>query len=160
MDLDDTDKAILYLLQKETRTSLTHDEIADRIDVSSSTVSNRLQRLKERGILVDYQPKIDYEAAGAPHHVLFVCTAPISQRTELANEAIEIPGVVDIRELLVGTQNLHVEVVCLDTTSVETVAEALDELGLTIDHSEILRREYARPFDHFGSELVGDSSDE
>lgn len=160
MDLDDTDKAILYLLQKETRTNLTHDEIADRIGVSSSTVSNRLNRLKDDGILVGYQPKIDYEAAGAPHHVLFVCTAPISRRSDLANEALEVPGVVDIRELLVGTQNLHVEVVCVDTTSIETVARKLDEIGLAIDYSEILRREYARPFDHFGSDLVDESDDD
>ena len=35
MDLDEIDCAILYLLQEEDRTQLTHDEIGERIGVDS-----------------------------------------------------------------------------------------------------------------------------
>lgn len=153
MEIDETSRKILRLLQRESPL-LTHEEIAEQIDVSASTVSNRLQELRDAGVLEGFQPEINYETAGIPHQILFVCSAPIQERRELANEAIEIPGVVHVREMLGGTSNLHVEVVCIDTPSVEQVAEELDRTGLVIEHSEILRREYSSPFNHFGSELV------
>ena len=154
MDLDSTDRAILYLLQKEDRTRLTHSEIGERIGVSSSTVSNRLQELEERGILQGHRPVIDYESADIPHHLLFVCTAPIADRGSVCEEAIDVGSVVNVRELLTGTRNLHVEVVATDSAEIERVAEELDALGLEIEHSEILRREFDQPFDQFGSDVV------
>lgn len=160
MDVDETDRKILYLLQDENRTTLTHSDIADRIGVSSSTVSNRLNALKDDGILVDYVPVINYEEMDIPHHLLFVCTAPIAKRKELAAQTIDIHRVVCVRELLTGKQNLHVEVVCSSTATIENVAEELDELGLEIEHSEILRREYRQPFNDFGVEAMAESDDE
>lgn len=156
MNLDETDRKILYLLQEEDRADLTHSEIADRIDVSSSTVSNRLRALKDDRVLVNYVPHLNYERMGIPHHLLFVCTAPISERKELAERAIDIHRVVGVRELLTGNGNLHVEVVCLNTATIETVTEELDELGLEIDRSEILQREYQQPFNDFGDEVIDD----
>lgn len=157
MELDDTDYAILYLLQAETEADLTHDEIAEQLDISSSTVSNRIQRLEDGGVLEKFDPVIDYEAAGAPHHVLFVCTAPIAERKTLCERIIEVSNVVHTRELLTGSKNLHVEVVGMESGDIETVAEELDALGLEIEHSEMLRTEYSRPFDHFGAEVVNES---
>lgn len=159
MELDEIDRKILYLLQKEDRTDLTHDEIASRIDVSSSTVSNRLKALRHNDILVDYSPIINYENAGIPHHMLFVCTAPISARKELAERTIDIQRVIDVRELLTGKRNLHVEVVCLDTTTIETVTDELDEIGLEIESSEILRRNYNQPYSDFDTDVPTDGAD-
>lgn len=154
MELDGTDHAILYLLQAESRADFTHDEIAERIDVSSSTVSNRIQRLEDEGVLEKFDPVIDYEKAGAPPHILFVCTAPIPERRDLCERTIELSNVVHARELLTGSQNLHVEVVGMQAGDVESTAEELDGLGLEIERSEMLRTEYSHPYDHFGYELV------
>ncbi|WP_247731321.1 Lrp/AsnC family transcriptional regulator [Halovivax limisalsi] len=158
MELDPTDRTILYLLQGEKGTSLTHDDIADRIDVSSSTVSNRIQQLKETDVLLGYRAKIDYENAGIPHRILFVCTAPISDRKHISEAAMDITHVVNVRELLTGTQNIHIEVVGTDAEDIETTTQELDELGLVIEHSEILRRELHQPFDDFGKDLADESS--
>lgn len=160
MEIDGTDHAILYLLQAESRADFTHDEIAEHLDVSSSTVSNRIKRLKEEGVLRKFDPVIDYEGAGAPHHVLFVCTVPIAERKTLCEQVVELPNVVHTRELLTGSQNLHVEVVGTEAEDIETTAEDLDALGLEIEHSEMLRTEYSRPFDHFGAEVVDESGAE
>lgn len=154
MDLDATDRAILYLLQEESQMRLTHDEIADRIGVSSSTVSNRLRDLEDQGVLRDYRPEIDYEAAGIPHHHLFICTTPIADRKSICQRTIDIAGVVNVRELLTGSGNLHVEVIAMDSSEIERVTEELDALGLEIDSSEILREEYFQPFDQFGSDAL------
>lgn len=160
MELDETDRKILYLLEKETGTDLTHDAIADRIDVSSSTVTNRLQQLKADGILEGYQPQLNYERAGIPFHVLFVCTVPIEQRKALAEAAIDVDGVVGTRELLTGTRNLHVEVVSQGIETVEDCSEELESLGIDIEQSDILRRENSQPFNHLAKEMVGQSKDE
>lgn len=159
MNLDSTDRAILQLLQEENRNHLTHDEIGEEIGVSSSTVSNRLQELKEQGVLQDYRPLIDYEAAGIPHHLMFICTTPITDRKSICERTIDIPGVVNVRELLTGSRNLHVEVVAMDTSEIETVTDELDALGLEIHHSEILRSEYYQPFDQFGSDELDSKSE-
>lgn len=154
MDIDETDRKILYLLQEESRPDLTHDDIAARIGVSSSTVGNRLNDLKESGVLVGYLPQIDYERAGVPHHVLFICTAPISERGTLGERAIDVHRVVSVQELLSGRRNMHIEAVCLDTSAVEEVATNLHSIGLKVENSEILRRSYSQPFNDFGEELV------
>lgn len=160
MDIDSTDHAILYLLQAESRADFTYGEIADRLDVSSSTVSNRVQRLEDEGVLEKFDPVIDYEAAGAPHHLLFVCTAPLADRKDCCERALEVSNVVHIRELLTGYENVHVEVVGTESGDVEAVAEELDAIGLEIERSELLRAEYSRPFDHFGADAVDGSGSE
>jgi len=152
MDIDMTARKILYLLQDEDRTDLTHTEIAERVGVSSSTVSNRLSELRAVGVLVNYEPIINYERAGVPHHLLVVCTAPISERKQLAEQAIDLHRVVCVRELLTGKENIHVELVTEETSSLETAVEALDQLGLEIENSKILRREHRQPFNDFGDE--------
>lgn len=157
MDIDATDRAILHLLQKENRMRLTNGEIGERIGVSSSTVSNRLQALEDAGVLQGYRPQIDYEAAGIPHRVLLVCTVPIADRTAICNRALDVSGVVNVRELLCGTRNLHVEALAMNAAEIERTAEELDALGIEIETSEILRNERFQPFDQFGAEELESS---
>lgn len=154
MKIDETDRKILYLLEKEANTDLTHDDIAEQIDVSSSTVTNRIQALRANEILQGFQPRLDYEKAGIPFHVLFVCTVPIEQRQALAEDAIEVDGVVETRELLTGMRNLHVEVVSQDIETVERSSEELESLGIEIEQSDILRRKNSQPFNHFVGKTV------
>lgn len=159
MNLDETDRQLLFVLQKEMPADLTHEELADRIGVSSSTVSNRLQRLRDDGILEDYQPQINYERAGVPHRVLLVCTAPIADRETLAEKAIDVDDVVTVRELLTGTQNVHVELVSMTVRGIEEATNRLDSFGLEIEHSRMLRRELSSQCNHFDSEHAARSDE-
>ncbi|WP_293026987.1 Lrp/AsnC family transcriptional regulator [Natronococcus sp.] len=61
-ELDEVDRAILYLLQEDARFNSAAD-IAGKVDVTANTVRNRIQRLEERGIIRGYIPLIDYEQA-------------------------------------------------------------------------------------------------
>ena len=60
MELDDTDRAILEALQENARTPFS--EIARRIDMSSATVHDRVNRMEEAGIIEGYHAKIDPKA--------------------------------------------------------------------------------------------------
>lgn len=84
---------------------------------------------------------------------------PIDGRRDICERTIDAHGVVDVRELLTGSRNLHVEVIAMDSAAVERIAEELDALGLEIERSEILRREYHQPFDGFGNDVVDSEAD-
>jgi DNA-binding Lrp family transcriptional regulator len=155
-ELDDVDRGVLYMLQREARNT-TAREIADTVGVSPSTVRNRIDRLEADGVIRGYHPEIDYEAANLPLRVLFVCTAPATGRTELATEVLEVQGVVDMREMMTGRRNVHVEVVGTSTSDITRIADAIHELGLKIESSELVKRQTTQPFNHF--HFSGDDGD-
>ncbi|RQG89492.1 Lrp/AsnC family transcriptional regulator [Natrarchaeobius chitinivorans] len=153
-ELDDTDRGILYMLQQNARDTTTSD-IGDEVGVSAGTVRNRIDRLEERGILKGYVPDIDYEKAGFELHILFTCTAEMQPSDEFVEDILDRHGVVTVRKLLAGDQNLHVEAVGTSTDDVSEIAHELEECGLEIVRSEVLEEEFIQPFNHFGAEMAG-----
>lgn len=147
-DLDDVDRGILHQLQKEARHA-TAQEIADTVGVSPSTVRNRIADLEDAGVIQGYHPDIDYEEAGLPLRAVFVITAPPKERTEAVEDLLDVKGVVDVREMLTGKRNVHVEVVGTSTQDLVRITDAIHALDLSIESSEILRQRQMQPFDHF-----------
>ena len=60
--LDDTDRSIIEVLERDARTSLRR--IAEEVDVSLGTVSNRVKKLEETGVIKDYRVILDTEKVG------------------------------------------------------------------------------------------------
>lgn len=147
-ELDDVDRGILYLLQREARTTTTK-EIADMVGVSPSTVRNRIDQLESSGVIRGYHPEIDYEAAGLPLLVLFICTAPATERSELAQKVLEVRGVIELREMTTGRRNIHIEVVGTSTADITRITDAIHELGLEIETTELVKQRRIQPFNHF-----------
>jgi len=58
--LDETDHALIALLRRDARMSLS--VLAQRLDVSRGTVSNRLRRLEDQGVIVGYTVQLRPEA--------------------------------------------------------------------------------------------------
>lgn len=148
VELDNVDRGILHELQLDAR-NRTAQEIADKVDVSASTVRNRIGELEADGIIEGYHPKIDYEKANLPLQVLFVCSAPPAERSEMVEQVLDIRGVVDVRETLTGHRNLYVEAVGTSTTDTVRITDAMHDIGLSIESSEILRQRRVQPFNHF-----------
>ena len=147
-ELDGVDRGILYMLQLDARNT-TSGEIADKVGVSASTIRNRIDRLEEDGIVKGYHPEIDYEAAALPLRVIFVVTAPPTERSEVVDRLLDIQGVVDVREMLTGKRNVHVEVVGRDTNDIVRITDAIHDLGVEVESSEIMKRRKVQPFNHF-----------
>jgi len=154
MELDDVDRGILHLLQREARHT-TSQEIADRVGVSASTVRNRIDALEATGVIMGYHPEIDYEEAGYPLRTLFVVTAPPTERDKAVKDLLEINGVVDVSETLTGVRNIHVETVGTSTRDMVRITNAIHELGMKIESSEILRQRRVQPFNHFVHPDIG-----
>ena len=146
--LDTVDRGILYELQLDAR-GITHEEISEKVGVSPSTVRNRIARLEAAGIIETYVPQLNYERAGFPLRVQFVCTAAPEIRSQCAQQAIELDGVIRIDETITSEQNLGVQVVALDTQNLAEITQQLTELDLQIHSSEIITKTYTKPFTYF-----------
>tara|TARA_B100000029_G_scaffold110364_2_gene102228 strand:+ start:357 stop:806 length:450 start_codon:yes stop_codon:yes gene_type:complete len=60
--LDDTDRSIIKVLENDARTSLRR--IAEEVGVSLGTVSNRVKKLEESGIIQGYRVILDADQIG------------------------------------------------------------------------------------------------
>lgn len=60
--LDDTDRRIIEVLERDARTSLRG--IAEEVGVSLGTVSNRVKKLEENEVIKDYRVILDSEKVG------------------------------------------------------------------------------------------------
>ena len=145
--LDDVDRSILHQLQLNARQ--TDTEIAEKVDVTSTTVRNRLDKLEEKGVIRGYHPEINYEQAGYPLHVMFVCTVNPNELESLAKQILDVQGVVTTRDLLGGERNVHVEVVAGTVREIEEIRNELVGLGMTINSSEIISKTQVQSWDHF-----------
>jgi DNA-binding Lrp family transcriptional regulator len=158
IELDTVDRTILHLLQEGART-VTAEEMGDEADVSASTVRNRINRLERAGVIQNYYPKIDYEEAGYQLHLFIICRAPTAKRPALAEDALGIVGTVTVREMLTGSNNLHIEAVAEDSAAVDTITTQIDALDLEITSIEVVKETHVQPFDHFGPTPQIDNSD-
>lgn len=146
--IDDLDKRIIYCLQQDARKTSSSD-IAESMDVSSSTVRNRIDRLEKGEIITEYNTRINFEAAGSQLHTIIICTAPIPERKRLAKRALDIRGVIDVREIMTGEENVHVGIVGTDSSDLARIGKKLDDLGLEVNDEDLIRNEYTTPYSGF-----------
>ena len=148
VDLDYVDCCILYSLQEDTR-RMSANTIAERLDVSARTVRNRIDKLEESGVINGYRLDVNYQIAGYQLHTMVFCTAPIEGREEIAKEAVDVPGVVNVKEIMTGDQNLLVEVVGTDGDDLSRITSDLNELGVHINDEDLIRNDYDTQFHEF-----------
>lgn len=148
---DEIDRRILYYLGANARDT-SAPMIAEEVDVTPATVRNRINRLEEHGIIRGYHADIDYENSNGKVTTQFTCTAPVSKRSALANEALSTPGVIHVRELLAGQENLVLTAVGEDTTDINRIAQQLSAAGLTIEREDIVLDETHQPYHEFAPE--------
>lgn len=60
--IDETDLKILDELRRDGRASFS--DIAEKLDIATSTVTGRVQKMEENGVITGYKPEIDYENLG------------------------------------------------------------------------------------------------
>jgi len=150
VDLDELDRFIVFALQRDARHT-SASEIAEEADVSPSTVRKHIAKLEEMEIISGYHVDVDYERAGYQLQTLIVCTADIPEREELAQRARDIDGVVAVREVMTGAENVHVEVVGRDGDDLSRIGRELDAIGLHVEDEDLIRNEYFTPFDGFAA---------
>ncbi len=142
--LDEIDRAILHALQEDPRRN-TNAAISERVSVSASTVGKRISRMEDEGIIKGYKTCVDYEMAGFPIEVLFICTAAITEREALIEETLGLDSVINVRELMTGEHNVHILVVGSSNEDITQIAHELDAMGYAVTDKILLREEYDQP---------------
>ncbi len=146
--LDTLDKRILYELQQDAR-NISSGDIARKMDVSPSTVRNRLHELEDTGVIRGYQLDIDYEKAGFQLYTKIICTAPIGEREDLARESLDVPGVTAVREIMTGEGNIYINAIARNHDDLSRIERELTDLGVVISDDHLIRNEYACSYHGF-----------
>lgn len=144
--LDDTDRNLLTLLQENARYSAV--ELAEEIGVSDNTIHNRMSRLEDEGIITGYTATTDPDEVGLDLYFAFTCTAGINERSRVAEQAMAIPEVIEVTELMTGQRNLNIKVLGSEDEDITRVAEQLDDLALTINDENLIRGEHTKVIDY------------
>jgi Lrp/AsnC family leucine-responsive transcriptional regulator len=84
--LDDLDRRLLEILIKDSRASL--KELAQQVGLSSPSVSERLRRLEDRGIIRAFTVEIDPQALGYPLQAI-VRIRPLPGKLHIVQKLIE-----------------------------------------------------------------------
>lgn len=93
MKLDETDIQILKTLQKDARESASH--IAEKVNVSVPTVTERIRKLQENGVVLGFQTAIDPGSIGLDVSAIITIISGSSQYyKEVTIAAEETPEVV------------------------------------------------------------------
>jgi DNA-binding Lrp family transcriptional regulator len=151
MEFDDVDRQIVYELAREARHTSAPD-IAEQVGVSAPTVRNRIRRLESEGVIRGYHANVDYEKLGGRLTNLFLCTASATDRKRFAERVLEVPGVVNVREVMTGDEDLHVVVVGSDMADIRRIAREIAALGVHIDDEDLLYREHFQPYAPFAAD--------
>ncbi len=112
--LDDLDRRILRALQDEPTLGL--PDLADRVRVTVSRVSRRLEKLRERGILRGIRALIDWRVLGYEVEVSLRFSLDKTRRNafdEFIQAARDVPEVTEIQTFL-GKVDVRLNVIARD----------------------------------------------
>lgn len=115
MELDDIDRRILRVLQREGRIS--NADLADRVHLSASACHRRVQRLETSGLIRGYVALLDARQMGVPATVFVEITlqAQADEVLEAFEQAVRrVPDVLECH-LMAGTADYILKVVAEDT---------------------------------------------
>jgi Lrp/AsnC family transcriptional regulator for asnA, asnC and gidA len=121
--LDEIDKEILKVLQKNSRTPLR--EISKQVGLAESTVYERIKKLKERGIIKKFTIILDPESLGFHLLAFILIKAKAGKYSDVAEKLIAYPEIVEIYE----TTGDYDMIVKIRTRSSEELNDFLDRIG-------------------------------
>ncbi|CAD5244945.1 Lrp/AsnC family transcriptional regulator [Thermococcus camini] len=123
MGLDDTDRKILAILQKNSRTPLR--EISKEVGLAESTVYERIKKLKDRGIIKKFTVILDPDSLGFQILAFILIKSKAGMYAHVANELKRHPQIVEIYETT-GDYDMLVKI---RTGGSDELNEFLDTIG-------------------------------
>jgi len=123
MAMDETDKHLLTLLQSNARASTA--ELARKLELSRSTVKDRIDRLERRGIIKGYGVKLSetYGEGQITAHVM------IDVDPKLSGQVVRLLGKINAIKALYAVNGIHDLLAVTSTDSTQELDRALDAIG-------------------------------
>jgi len=121
--LDDIDRRILAILQRNSRTPLR--EISKEVGLAESTIYERIKKLKERGIINRFTVILDPDALGFRILAFVLIKVQAGMYSRVAEELKKHPEIVEVYETT-GDYDMLVKI---RTRSSEELNSFLDRIG-------------------------------
>ncbi len=140
MSLDDIDKKLIEILAEDGRIS--YVDLGKKVGLSRVAVKDRIDSLKERGIIERFTVVINSEKAGKQISAFFEVEVTPMRLQQVAENLAENPNVASIYQMT-GPSTLHMHVLVEDMQTLESFInkELYSVEGITrIDSSVILKR--------------------
>lgn len=104
--------------------------------------------------LADEYRVVAADLPGHGHHPtdFFMCSTSVTDREKPAKQVLQIPGVVNVREIMTGQQDLRVKAVGKGTEDLTRSAHAIRGLDIDIEDEELIHQEYFQPYQPYGPE--------
>jgi Lrp/AsnC family leucine-responsive transcriptional regulator len=123
VDLDSTDHQILSLLSENARRTMA--DIGEKVSLSASAVTRRIERLERSGVIAGYTVVIDHRKAGRPiqafTEVRYAGTADLK---EIKETAVQLPEV----QAVFTTAGDPDALVWLQVPDVERLGQVIEQL--------------------------------
>lgn len=133
---DEIDKKILQILRQHGKISLA--QIASELDLASSTVSGRINRLMEKGILLGYRPVIDPEKDIAGLEAVLMVKFSVDSDIKLALKELKKHDVmVEETYKVKGDWDYILKVISKSTAGLDRALAALQFEGAKISVSYV-----------------------
>jgi Lrp/AsnC family leucine-responsive transcriptional regulator len=98
LNLDDTDRKILALLQQDAR--MTNARIAEEVGLTAPSVFERVRKLEQRGIIQGYTVRVNAAALGRPLTAFIRLTLAFDEKHDAGLQAVsQDPEVLEAYEL-------------------------------------------------------------
>ena len=128
MTLDDLDVALLRLLDEHPRVGVL--ELSRLAGVARATVTARMQRWEQAGVVRGYAPQLDLDAAGFPVQALATLEIAQGRLAEIAEFLANLPGVIeayattgtgDVVCRLAAASNAHLQQLLVELNESESI---------------------------------------
>ncbi|NBJ71002.1 MULTISPECIES: Lrp/AsnC family transcriptional regulator [Bacillota] len=140
MKLDHIDKKLLAALTEDGR--LSYVELAEKVGLSRVAVKDRIQNLKDKGVIEKFSVVINSEKFGKQVSAFFEVDVEPMQLQEVAQNLADNPQVASIYQMT-GPSTLHMHVLVEDFQKLEVFInkELYSVSGITrVESSIILKR--------------------
>ena len=122
------DWQLIELLQKNSRATIS--ELAKSLNRSRSTITERLERLVESGVIQSFEAKVDSEKLGFGLKAFIRLSAGSQSHRQIVDVISKIPEVVECH-VLTGSELLIIQVVAKDMAHLRTMVDGLTAYGST-----------------------------
>lgn len=95
--IDDNDKQIINVLNDDAR--LSYREIAHMLNISVGTVSHRIKRMEEKGIIKGYIPHVDPEKVGYDFRAIIFMNISKGKLRKVEEKIVEFNNVLGVYDV-------------------------------------------------------------
>jgi Lrp/AsnC family leucine-responsive transcriptional regulator len=127
VDLDDTDKHLLVLLQQDAR--LGFRELSRKVGMSPPAVASRVRRLEDTGVITGYSARVDPAKAGFDVQAfVMVTTAGRRQSYDLGRLSQSQPTVIEDHRIT-GSDDHLIKLIAPRLGDLEPVIDEFNSFG-------------------------------